>query len=227
MYLSYKLDNGKHVNVFDYGILEDESKGSEKYWRGYSDGYICDVNNRRGNEFQIDILKDPDRGFYFICEGERIYVSDYEFLTIRELNEKLENKEYVSEDLLKASLIKNANNIAFLESRRIPNFVWSEFFIRSYSGPARYRKVICVPTERYYKRENWQFKIETKPINDEDFKVFGHEKYYSCDYCERILRGEVNVLELDKVLALKDENGNVTFEKPEETVIVRSRKKEN
>lgn len=223
MYLSYKLRDNRRVHVFDYGILEDESNGSEKYWRGYSDGYIDSAKE----DFKIDILKDPDRGFYFICEGEKIYVSDYEYLTIQELNEKLENKEYVSQDLLKASLIKNADNIAFLESRRIPDFVWSEFFIRSYSGPARYRKVICVPTERYYKRENWQFKIETKPINDEDFKVFGHEKYYSCDYCERILRGEVNVLELDKVLALKDENGYIGFEKPEETVIVRSRKKEN
>ncbi len=216
MYLSYKLSSGKKVSVFDYGILEEERNGSEKYWREYSDAYMTAGDYRCDEGFKVKILKDQDRGFYFICEGERVYVSDYEALTIDELKEKLANKEYVSFDLLMASLMKNADSVAFIEKRRIPDSIWPEFSIRSYCGPARYEKVLCIPTERRYSKEKWQFEIETKPLYEVELNIFGHEKYYGLDYYDRLVKNEVKLISRNELL------GNDCVDK-----CTRSRKKEN
>ena len=199
MRLSYKLKNGCHVKIFDYDILEAQAEKHEKYWRESVSGYLTD-NHDEDTEinFLAPVLKENDK-FYFMAYGQKIYFDDYECLSLEELNEKLENKQYVSNDVILASLIKNADKVAFIETRRVPNVVYVDLDVRSYPSEDKYREVICEPMEKYYKRYNWAYKIQTIPVDEEEKQVFGSETRYSDGFCNWINGGHVKVISKDNI----------------------------
>lgn len=199
MRLSYKLKNGCHIKIFDYDILEEQAENHEKSWKKMVSGYLTDTNDEDMEiDFSSPVLKEADR-FYFMSFGHKIYFDEYEYLSLEELIKKLETEEYVSSDVILPSLIKNADNVAFIESRRVPDMVWNDLGIRSYSGKDEYMGIVCQPTEEYYKRYNWAYKIQTIPVDEEEKQIFGKESYYSDDYCRWINLGYVKIISRDDI----------------------------
>ena len=141
------------------------------------------------------LRKDVENGnYYFVICGQKIYVSNYEYLEIEDLIKKIQDGEYISLDIFTASLIKNADKVAFIEQRWVPDMIFPFLGVRSYSGEYKFKNVICVPIEDIYVKEHWSYKIETVPVNEDEKLIYGKENYDISDYFSAILTGYVKVI---------------------------------
>lgn len=198
MYLWYKLDNGKYVVIFNHDLLSADKRGS--YHRKTTEGAIVDELDMYGDdEFEIDILSDRDNGkLYFVIENQKIYVSDFECYSPEELINKLCKEEEVSESLFMASLIKNADEYAFIEQKPIPSSVdiipGFGIMVVAYSSNRRYTHVICKLVENNYTKDVWHYKLETMPINIEEQAIFGVENHYLSSYFGSVLDGYNHII---------------------------------
>ena len=199
MRLSYKLKDGSHIKIFNYDILESQAENHDSYWRKNVSGYLTDCNDEDTEmDLSLPVLKEDDR-FYFMAFGQKIYFDDYEYLPLEELMQRLEDEEYLSSDMILASLIKNADKVAFIEPRMVPDTAYGDIGVRSYSGKIQHMGVVCLPIERLYPRYNWAYKIETLPIAEDDVLIFGAETHYAIDYCGWINSGYVKILPKDNI----------------------------
>lgn len=193
MYLSYKTNKGESIHIFNSSILKEEADNCPVYSRRYTTGYTMNGTIKKHQRFEIRSLDGERVRYYFEYDGERIFVSDFEYLSIPELKKRLQDKDIVSEDLIIASIMKNAKDILFIEKRRVPDSVDSIFRIRSYCGSSNYERVLCMPVQENYHVEDWEFKIETRPVFRASNVVFGREIYYMSDYCDWIRKGRVEI----------------------------------
>lgn len=196
MRLSYKLKDCRHVKFFEHDVLSADA-GKNPYFkeRKVEMSFFDDDNHRIGNRRFVMLCKDLDNGhYYFVIDGQKIYVSEYEYLEIEDLISKIQNGEYVSLDIFVSSLIKNADKIAFIEQRWVPDLIFPALGVRSYSGDYKFKNVICVPIEENYDREHWSYKIETVPVNDEEKLIYGKDNHYICDYFSSITNGYVRII---------------------------------
>lgn len=200
MYLSYKLNDGTHAKLFNHDLLLAEKKKWEKHYRKSTEVRITDENDKdTGIEFSTDILKEKYSGRFYVKIGQqKIYISDFEYLDVEEIVNKLANNENVSFDIFVSSLIKNPDRFAFIEQRMVPDTVISGLF-RSYSGNNESKKVVCIPTEKCYEKEKWSYKIETIPVEREEKEIYGSECFYMIDYYNRVLNGYISVISIDDI----------------------------
>ena len=63
------------------------------------------------------------------------------------------------------------------------------------TGSAKF-KVLTVPVEYNYKREDWNYKVEFKPANPDIAKVTGREAYYLSDIVSHIRRGYARLVDI-------------------------------
>lgn len=206
--LSYKLNDGRHAKLFNHDLLRSDKNG--KYYRKTAEVSMYD---EKGEclyfDIPIDILTDEEsKKLYFEIEGEKKYISDFEYFDADELVNRFKNKEKVSFDMFVASLIKNSDKLAFIEERMVPDMVF-QGIMRSYSGEREYKHVICEILEKFYEKEGWFYKFETVPISEEEKIIYGREAYYTDSYYNRILEGHYTLI-------LKSDIDNYDFsnEKP-------------
>ena len=195
MYLSYKLKDGKHAKIFDNGtLLVAATQGQRVVYSDIVDCHITDDNgNLIGNKTTVKIKRD-DKGFYFTYNGQKINILDYEYLPSEEFFRKIYNKEYIPCDLLVTSLIKNFDDVAFVEQRRL-----QETGYPNYVSDGNYKDIVCVPTERYYKKEHMSHIIETIPIDESDRITYGYSKYCTPDFYNKVCSRNIVIIHIDDI----------------------------
>ncbi len=217
MIFSYKLRDGRHVRIFDKGILDSTVNGLK-----FVEGYIeKDYDHLHDEEFDLDekvsfpisVLED-ENGCYFTMVGEKIYFDNYEYLSIPELIEKLDNREYVPGYIINISLIKGASEVAFVEPRRVQqNNDNHQSYMQNpmWNYPdhsVEFESVICVPIELKYTRMGWVNMIETVPISPDGTLKYNVESHYMVDYLDWIIAGYVKIIKREDISTYTVPKGN-------------------
>ncbi len=195
MYLSYKLKDGRHAKIFDNGtLLVAATQGQRVVYNDIVDCHITDDNGNDIGDKKIIKIKRDETGFYFTYNGQKINILDYEYLAKDEFFKRIYNKEYIPCDLLVTSLIKNFDEVAFVEQRREKNTGYP-----NYSSDGNCKDVVCVPIERYYKKEHMSHVIETIPIDESDRITYGYSKYYTSDFYNRVCNRNIVIIHIDDI----------------------------
>ena len=212
MHFIYKLKNGKYVRLFDQELLSADKRNWDYYYRGYATGEVIDKNGKY-IEVSVRVVKDKmNNKFYFRIYGEKIYLSDFEYLDPNDLVLKLASGERVSCDIFISSLIKNPDKFAFIEQKLYSDNVSKDIpghTMLSYSYQPKFKNVVCVLVENFFEKEQWHYKFETIPVDKQDILIYGIEKHDSKTFYDWIYMGYTKVI-------LKDDIKNYDFsgEKP-------------
>ena len=192
-YLIYKLNDGGYVKLFDHGLLMADKIG--KYPRRTTEVIRYDKDGKNLDcDFYINILTDNQNGkLYFEIDGQKIYVSDFEYFDAEELVDRFRKNKKVSADMFAASLIKGSDKLAFIEERPVPDTVFRGI-MRSYSSEPKYKRVICELLGKYREKENWFFKVDTVPFDEFERELYGSETYETMEYYKAIIEGRHRVI---------------------------------
>ena len=193
MKLSYKLSDGSHAKIIEYDLLSVDAKDTP-YFKDRKIS-VTVTNGKNWHNVITMLRKDVKTNrCYFTVRGEKIYVADYEYLEIEELAKLLGEGTLVPVDIFVPSLIKNADKVAFIEQRWVPDMIYPVLGVRSYSGEYKFKHIVCVPIEVNYDRLHWSYKIETIPVDEVEKMIYGKENHYISDFYGAICTGYVTVI---------------------------------
>ena len=201
MIFSYDISKDRQVDlrISYYDLLIDNPDDRNYVGEGII-AYLPKEERLNGNNIFPTIYKDNGEGRYYIqLYGEKIYLTDYKFFDIAELNKKIINGEYLPMHLVASSIIKNADKIAFIEKRMVPDMVYLSINFRSYSNIANRNDVICAPIENHFHKLDWGYRIETAPISAYENDIYGREVHYISDFCSLIHSGSVKIISRDDI----------------------------
>ena len=195
MRLSYKLKDGRIASIAVYGLLRaDAGKYPEFREQKASATVIDHVSKAPTQKVDIMISKDESGKYYFDIFGERIYVSTFLYLELEDLIDRLAKKESIPLSIFGASLIKNADNIAFVEKRWVPESISMKHDVRVYSGGYSKKPIVCIPMEKKFPREEWIQTIETIPADAKEQELYGVARYDMPTYHLEATHGNVVII---------------------------------
>ncbi len=201
MYATYKLKSGKTLIADLWDLLEKEYNGLN-----YSYPNILGVKELLDNkeylkEKFVDILKDEERkSFFFEYEGEKIFINSFEKISLEEMIEKINNKEFVSYDDVILTLMENSDSFAVIIPLEMPDFTVLGFS----STHSNNKKVdsLCIPDNSIYNRSMWDDIIEFVPVDEYEKYILGNKVYDTSDLYGMICDGKIKIL--DKESAIKN-----------------------
>lgn len=137
------------------------------------------------------ILKD-DAGKYFVWDNTKIYLDKYKSISLKELDSKLHNDEWLTEDdFTQAILHDGIENVRFFVPMH-PLEGIAEFVTFTSSTTPEYLIECKIDETRYKVKEG--YKITLKAINP----AFGWDHYYTCDLFSLIKSGHIFIKTSDK-----------------------------
>ena len=187
---SYTLKSGEVINC---------------YYKKYAGCII--ILDEDDNEKEVIDLPYGDTKATFEYHGETICIDDYDFMTVRELLAKCREKAIengddpsdmgaLRENDLLTTLLKDTENFGIVDEVECYNTIIPGLGIAfKGTGSAKF-KVLTVPFEHNYKKEDWNYKVEFKPANPDIAKVTGRETYYLSDIVSHIRRGYAQLVDI-------------------------------
>lgn len=192
IYAEYKLNDGRIIRVYLNDALEMSDKSDKNFVKEYVTACVYDKKKREcSKSIDCDVIRD-ETGTYFMFETEKVYVNNFLYYTLEEMNEKLENGEYVNEEELLATLQKEKDRIVLYEKLQIPDMVFMG--IRCYSNAQKDNTtyVLCeIIEDNFYNRYKWCYKIMTAPIEPEERYIFGSERHSMSSFVGDVVRGDI------------------------------------
>ena len=159
MYLNYKAkseDKGIKLRaVADWDLILSDVKGEKTATKTVlvEASIIKDgVNVIYKNTLSLLLHKDKTGHHYFHWFGEKIYVSDFEYLKLDDLMEKIDNGEVISLDMFAASIFKNINNIMFVDQTRDKDSLY-------------------LPQKLDHANKSWSYNIESIPAFENELPL--------------------------------------------------------
>lgn len=151
-------------------------------------------------ESKLPVRKDKETGgVFFNYNGEKLYCNNFNFMTVDQLiekvNEGLESNDrwHVRDDEILATFLKDTENLGFVT--KLP--VYDVIIPCMGLGLTSDKKVdvMCVPrVDGRYPKNNWGYKITLEAENKELHESVASETYYMCDLCSSIKSGYVKVV---------------------------------
>lgn len=190
----YKLKNGEKIAVFlCRDILENNMCRSKTHYnKVLPSGY----HSQKSSE--LNIKKDYQNSkLYFVINGEKIYFEDFEFTPAAELVEKISNradKNAVRQDEILATLIKDGDNIEVVFSLDEKEIILPDFLM-ALINPDNKKEVLCVFSEKRYKKYEWAYKIGVE-AKDPLIRMFCYPggTYYIEDFCSLVMEGHIKLI---------------------------------
>lgn len=189
----YTLKTGEKIAVFLWNdILNNDSHRSETTYRKIlPDGSYSDKEYKLKIKYDYEKLK-----LYFVINGQKIYFEDFEFLPVDKLVEKIKNRTdrwSVKDDELMATLIKDTDNVGIIFQLRKYETIIPYLGVAIVSDDNK-QKILCIPTERYYKKSSWSYKVTLEAKDEEMRKLFSNENIYFSDLWSLIMEGKVELV---------------------------------
>lgn len=206
MYNNYKLRNGKILSIFTWPFFKSSFLNKDKYVVKKLEGREIDLNGRDVTDlFHVNLLKD-NKGFYFMYDAEKVYLNNYIYLSIKELINKIHYGNFIIDDFI-STLKKESKNIVIIE--KIPEFSGDKL----YDENIHMKEVACELVDDKYKECLWYHYIETVPIDEEDRKIYGKNRYYVSDLYFLIKNGYFKMFDKKEYLNSLNECKKRVFKK--------------
>lgn len=176
MYYKYKCDDdiirvftwcdNFHTNVY-VEIMEDENTIKE-YERA---------------------IEEDDNGKFFTWNEQKIYLDNWIRMSMKELQEKINNGEYISSnDICTAILSDGVDNVRFM----VP-FPITPFRAGQFKNRRQYKKVLCKIKEEWNREVQRNYKIIFVPVEKDD-DIVDKIEYYNSDIVDAIRRGGIVIV---------------------------------
>ncbi len=205
----YTLNNGKKVLV-SWKEYTQPGDIFARYHELREDGSYCNPTSRR-----IKLQKERKTNrIYFVMNGEKKYVDEFDYDPVDTLIERINNSK--STDDLKdceilATFLKDTDNVGLILQLVACSWILEDGQLiplcpkHVYSDP-----MLCVPTERNYKKRNWYEAITLEPENRELRNRFLEDNYLFKDFCLQLRDGIIKLVNKNKY---KDENNSKVLRK--------------
>lgn len=188
---SYTLKSGKVISC----------------WYKQFAGVIC-VEDNEGNDVAIFDVPFGDETATFEFEGETICVGDYNYMTVRELLAKCRERAIADggdpSDMnslcgseLLCTILKDTEHFGIVSDVECYNTITPGLGIAFKGTGSTHLKVLTIPFERRYKKEDWNYKVELKPANDDIARFTGSESYYFSDLVSSIRYGHMQLVDVE------------------------------
>lgn len=191
----YTLRNGEQLSTFLWSDLINEELFRDKIEVQKLE------NNGWSKPLKRKILKD-DMGVFFYWNKEKIYVNDYDYMSVEEAIKYIENQKTYRgpyfKDMLFATMMKDTSNIGIIFELPVFETIIPHMGI-AFTGDKRV-KVLCVPTERRYKKNEWGYKISLEAENKKYQNFIASENLYFSDFASMVLSGKAQIVVKDEFL---------------------------
>ncbi len=194
MEFKYVLKSGKKVTLkMYYDALENK-----KYYKE-ADLIAIEENGKKTFKNEYIKIENDSHGNFFTIDGEKVYASDYEYLTVDELKEKISKEEFVTKDDVIATLLKDKDKFGI-----ICRLVNKKMYFNNYNLKEATSYQVCIPAEENYSKDMWFTKIEFIPLNEEDRKLYLSEVVYLIELYNALLRKEITLINIKKLKENKE-----------------------
>lgn len=188
---SYTLKSGEVINC----------------WYKKYGGAIC-VDDDNGKEVAVFEVPFGDETATFEYKGETICVGDYNYMTVRELLAKCRERAIADgedpsdmnslrESELLCTILKDTEHFGIVSDVECYNTIIPGLGIAFKGTGSTHLKVLTIPFERQYKKEDWNYKVELKPANDDIAQLTGSESYYFSDLVSSIRSGHMQLVDIE------------------------------
>ena len=191
----YTLKSGNRVSAY---FWSDFFKGD--FRRGMVDVTPIERDSftYAGKEKSAKIFEDY-KGHYFVWEGQKVYLNDFEALDVTTLSAKIkkgiENKDrwFVREDEILATFQKYSDDVVVLAEMPVFDMI-IPFMGIGLTGD-KTKKVACVLDDKQYEKHEWGYKIRLVPNDFKDKATVAAENYYFSDFCDMLKSGLFEVVD--------------------------------
>ena len=178
MYTNYLVENEKVLSLFTYDLFYSELfKGNKA---DYLEGFVADKNGKHLEEKVKVYINNDENGKYFIYNGNKIYVHNYNYLSLDELINKM-HKEDISFDEFVETMINDGQNAIIIERLPVKGKISN---VKPYNYKPEMVEVRCKLVDDKLKECLWYNNIKTIPIDENEEKIYGELDYStSVLYC--------------------------------------------
>lgn len=136
-------------------------------------------------------VREDKNGKFFTWNKHKIYLNDWMKTSMKELKEKIENKEWVtSDDLCQAILSDGIENVKFV----VPlNVVSIKGFGFSLLSGNEFKDTICKIKERYNREVAQNYKLIVVPV-EPDETIASECDFYTSDMLSLIQSGHIKIV---------------------------------
>ena len=165
------------------------------------------VLNSKGNEkeyYTFDSLKDDPTINY---HGEVIHVNNFEYCTVDELIDKINKKidpitdsdrAFDIEENLLNTMLRDTENVGLVGEVECFSTVIPKLGIGFKGSCSNKVKVLLVPFEHRYKKEEWYYKVEFRPEDKNLIGLVGSTEWYLSDLVSLIALNEYELVNVKK-----------------------------
>jgi len=195
----YTLKNGTRLEVFMWDdFFENDT------WRGFAevtqlfDGKIYSGN--RGRECKKKLFKD-DKGIYIVWDNQKVYLNDFDYDTVEVMAKRitecvLKNDRWlVSDDEILATFMKDTDNVGIIMDMPAYDMVCASLGFGIVGDNEQ--TVLCVPTEKQYKKTNWHYKFTLECECEALRQVIASRHFYFSDFCSFLKCGHAKLVVKD------------------------------
>lgn len=211
MYTYYSISPTTKLQVFMYSDLLD----SKLLHRDIEVTAI--YNTKLGKPCNKKLFWDNNE-VYIIWNRKRIYLNQFDYDTVDIMSEKIDNYinnngKYISDDEICATFLKDTDNLGLIVELPIYESAILPLGIK-FTGNTTH-KVLCVPTEKQYKKNNWYYKFTVECENTKYRDLFPSHHFYFSDFCSLLKSGHVKMVNRDafKKIMLQKNSERIKREK--------------
>jgi len=147
------------------------------------------IDNKTNNSYDRTIRED-EIGKFFTWNKNKIYLSDWIRISMKELKEKIEKNEWVtSDDLCQAILSDGIDNVRFI----VPLNITSRSFGICLSDISKTKDTLCKIEERWNREVKQNYKLVVVPV-EEDKTVVSSDDFYTMDMISLIRDGHIKIV---------------------------------
>lgn len=168
--------------------------------------YKCSKTIRR------PLFLDEIGKLYITWNNQRVYLENFLYPTVDEINEALKNGDYVYEDLFLAAFLKDTEHIGVVMEQTMVDTIIPTIGIAM--GSNKTYEMLCVPVEKPMRQKiNWHYKIHFEPY-DESLRPYTMTRdCYFCDLASHLRDGYLKLVNLETYLANQEKEANEPINK--------------
>ena len=176
MYTNYLIGEGKVLSLFTWDLFYSELFKDNKNRIDHLEGFVTDKKGRHLEDKVKVYLNSDDNGKYFMYNGNKIYVHNYNFLLLDELINTM-HREDISFDEFVGTMINNGKDAIIIERLPIKNQKMPN--VRSYDYKPEMVEVRCKLVDDKYKECLWYHKMRTIPIDEKEAEIYGTQEFFT------------------------------------------------
>lgn len=198
-YFTIDKNNLLEVDMWPDYLSEKTFRETVEFMPMYTDKY-GKKKSLLPSPIKRTIFKD-ENGIYFIWDDRHFYLNAFDYLPIDALITKIQtgidnrDRWYVGDDEIWATLIRDTDNIGIVLDMPAYDAVYPTLGI-GLVGNNKY-SVLCIPTEKHYKKEDWLYKFTVECESEELRRYIPSEDFYFEDFCSLIKQGYFKLVKKD------------------------------